>query len=260
VLEAIFAGLFGLLIGSFLNVCIYRMPRDLSVIAPRSFCPECNHQIAWFDNIPVATYLLLRGQCRRCGKRIPIRYPIVEFLTAALFFASVARLGPTLIAAKLCAFCAIQIALIFTDFEARILPDEFTIGGTILGLALAPFAYVDIGLGFGPPETATASLINAALAAFVTAGLLWSIGTLYKLVRHREGLGLGDVKMMAMVGAFVGPEGALLTLMLGAILGSVIGLLYIWVARESSTYELPFGSFLGFAAIVVAFLINTQTQ
>jgi leader peptidase (prepilin peptidase)/N-methyltransferase len=127
-MEALLALLFGLLIGSFLNVCIYRWPRDLSVVRPRSHCPACEKPIAAWDNIPLVSYVMLAGKCRQCGARISPRYPFVEFATGALFFYFVTAFGPTALAAKLCCLSAMLLALIVTDFEERILPDEFTIG------------------------------------------------------------------------------------------------------------------------------------
>jgi leader peptidase (prepilin peptidase)/N-methyltransferase len=258
VLEATFAALFGLLIGSFLNVCIYRLPRDLSVVRPRSFCPNCERQIAWFDNIPVLTWILLRGRCRHCGSRIPLRYPVVEALTAALFFAAFALFGPTLLAVKLSVFSALQVALMFTDLEERILPDEFTLGGTVVGLAFSPFVAVPFLFMplFFSPETSDRwiSVAESVFGAGFTSLVLWGIGAAYKRLRHREGLGLGDVKMMAMVGAFLGVRGALLTLIMGSLAGSILGLLFITLTRKSAaTYELPFGTFLAAAGLVVAF-------
>jgi leader peptidase (prepilin peptidase)/N-methyltransferase len=142
-LESVVAIIAGLLIGSFLNVCIYRMPRDLSVVRPRSFCPACERPIAWYDNIPVLSYFILRGRCRHCQARIPVRYLIVEMLTAVLFFVIVAALGATAVAAKLCLLVALLVGLTFADLEERILPDEFTLGGTAVGLVLAWFIPVD---------------------------------------------------------------------------------------------------------------------
>jgi len=257
-MEAVLAALAGLLIGSFLNVCIYRMPRDLSVVKPRSFCPECNQPIAWFDNIPVLSYVVLAGRCRRCGQRIPVRYPIVELLTAAAFFFSVRYLGPTLAAVKFCLFGAILIALVFSDLEERILPDEFTLGGTVLGLILAAFVPLSGGILrlilMSRKDEWLVSVGDALLAATVCAGALWAVGALYQALRHREGLGFGDVKMVAMIGAFLGIQGALLTLIVGSLLGAVVGLAYIWfTGKDASTYELPFGTFLGVAALGVGF-------
>jgi leader peptidase (prepilin peptidase) / N-methyltransferase len=260
VLEACLALLFGLLIGSFLNVCIYRMPRDLSVVRPRSFCPACQHPIAWYDNVPVLSYLLLRGRCRHCKAAISPRYPAVELLTGALFFVYVWKLGPTLAALKFCLYGAALVGLIFADLEERILPDEFTLGGAAVGLVLACFVPVKdeiaagllwlAGAHWSPPWT---SLAEAVLGAGLPCMFLWLGGWLYLKLRHREGLGLGDVKLIAMVGAFLGLRGALLTLIVGSLLGSVIGYAYIRITRQDpATYELPFGTFLGAAAIAVS--------
>ena len=258
-IEALVAALAGLLIGSFLNVCIYRLPRDLSVVKPRSFCPECNQTISWFDNIPVVSYMVLAGRCRRCGHRISARYPIVELLTAAVFFCSVKYLGPTLAAAKFCVFGAILIELVFSDLDERILPDEFTLGGTALGVIFA--AFVPPGGGilrlmfFSPNYQRLLSVGDALFAGALCGGALWAVGALYEKIRHREGLGLGDVKMVMMVGAFLGVQGALLTLIVGSLLGAIVGLCYIWfTGKDASTYELPFGTFLGVSALGVGFL------
>jgi leader peptidase (prepilin peptidase) / N-methyltransferase len=258
-LESVAVILFGLLIGSFLNVCIYRMPRDLSVVSPRSFCPSCEQPVAWYDNVPIFSYLVLRGQCRRCAKPIPLRYPLVEALTAVLFLVFVLVLGPTLAALKLCVFSALIIGLMFADIEERILPDEFTLGGVVLGLmfsALVPF-HDTFSAVFLPPYWSHTwhSLAESALGAVLPALLMWALGAAYMKIRKKEGLGLGDVKMVAMIGAFQGLHGAIGTVMLGSILGSVIGLIYIYGAKKDpGSYELPFGTFLGAGAIAMALL------
>jgi leader peptidase (prepilin peptidase)/N-methyltransferase len=256
-LEVILASLAGLLIGSFLNVCIFRMPRDLSVVAPRSFCPGCEKTIAWYDNIPLLSYLLLRARCRHCHERIPLRYPIVELATALAFAICVASLGLTLAAMKYSIFSAILIALIASDLEERILPDEFTLGGTLVGLVLA--AFVPLGFELGSMLLPTSwgprwlSVSEAAIAAGFSSGSIWLVGYLYQKWRHRDGLGLGDVKMIAMIGAFLGLKAALLTLIVASLSGALVGLGYIFVTgKDASTYELPFGSFLGFAGLAVA--------
>lgn len=264
-MDVLFALALGLLIGSFLNVCIHRMPRCLSVVRPRSHCIACERTIAWYDNIPVVSYLLLRGRCRYCGARISPRYPVVELLTGLLFLFIVLRMGPTLAAAKLCLFAALLVGLIFSDFEELILPDEFTLGGLAAGLVFAWFVPVEdvtahallwlSGIQAGPRA---GSFAEAALGAAVPSLFLWLGGWLYEKVRHREGLGLGDVKLMAMVGAFLGLRGALLTLLAGSLLGSVIGLAWIAIARkDAATFELPFGTFLGAAGIGVALFGTT---
>jgi leader peptidase (prepilin peptidase)/N-methyltransferase len=248
----------GLLIGSFLNVCIYRLPRDLSVARPsRSFCPACEKTIAWYDNIPVLSYFLLGARCRHCHKRISFRYPLVELATAAWFAWAVWALGPTPDAFRLCAFGAILIALVVTDFEEQILPDEFTLGGTVLGIVLSLFIPIHTGIAhillYDKGER-IASLGEAGLGAAVASLVLWLLRWTYEKVRHREGLGLGDVKMVAMIGAFLGLQGVLFTIMVGSILGSVVGLAFILIARKNaSSYELPYGSFLGIAGLAVAF-------
>ncbi len=249
-IEAVLAALAGLLIGSFLNVCIFRLPRDLSVVRPRSFCPGCEKMIAWYDNIPVLSFLLLGGRCRHCKQRIPLRYPIVEISTAALFAVSVASLGPTLAAAKYCIFSAILITLIASDFADRILPDEFTKGGTAIGIVFAALVPMEPGFAmlFLPPTLGWRwqSLAESALGAGFSSLMIWFVGWAYEKVRHREGLGFGDVKMIAMIGA--------------SLVGSIGGLIYIYIARkDASSYELPFGSFLGFAALVVAMYTQVLT-
>jgi leader peptidase (prepilin peptidase)/N-methyltransferase len=259
-MEAILALLFGLLIGSFLNVCIHRWPRGRSVVKPRSHCVRCRKPIAWYDNIPVVSYLLLRGRCRYCGRHISARYPAVELLTGALFFYFVRQLGLTPAAYKMCVLAAILAALIFSDLEKRILPDELTLGGALIGLGFSAFVPLrdESALGLfwllGLDLSPRAQWIGTALVgALVPAIFLWGGGWIYLKVRHREGLGLGDVKLMVMVGAFLGLQGALTTLLAGSLAGSVLSLLYIWLTKkDAATYQLPFGTFLGLAALGLA--------
>lgn len=259
-LAASLAGLFGLLIGSFLNVCIYRWPRDLSVVQPRSRCPECEAPIAWYDNIPLLSWIILRGHCRHCRAPIHWRYPLVELLTALSFAYFVFQLGLTLAAAKLCVFSAILIALVFSDLETLLLPDELTLGGLAVGLALSfvtpvpdsTFHLVGRILGFHPGSS-VGNFGEAVFGAIVPAGSIWLGGWLFEKLRHKEGLGFGDVKMLAMIGAFLGLRGALLTVILGSLLGSVVGLAFIKLTgKDTATYQLPFGTFLGAAAFVTA--------
>lgn len=258
-IEAGFALLFGLLIGSFLNVCIYRWPLDLSVVRPRSYCPACQAPIAWYDNVPLASYAILGGRCRHCRARISPRYPAVELLTGGLFFWLVYNYKLTPTAFKMCAFSAMMVGLFFTDLEQRILPDEFTVWGTVVGLVFALFAPSQdntaravlwaVGLG---SQGWIANLSAAVVAAGLPAGILWFGGWLYSKIRHREGLGFGDVKMVALLGCYLGLEAGLATLIFGSIAGSVLGLGYIKATgNDPSTYELPFGTFLSGAALVM---------
>lgn len=252
------ASIGGLLIGSFLNVCIYRMPRDISIVSPRSFCPECGKQIHWYDNIPLFSYIFLRGRCRNCRKPIGIQYPLVELVTAVLFAFTVAKYGWNLGALKWIFLEAILIVLFWTDIEERILPDELTLGGAALGILLAIFVYLPDGLAellLPAARPVWKSLTNAALGAVLLAGPMWLVAMIYARLRGREGLGLGDVKLLALLGIFLGLERGLLALLIGAAGGSTIGLAYIWLARKrAASYELPFGTFLCVAAVVVLFL------
>lgn len=256
----VLAGLFGLLIGSFLNVCIYRWPRDLSVVRPRSACTACDQPIAWYDNVPVLSFLMLRGRCRQCRTRIHWRYPVVELITALSFAYFAHKSGVSLEAAKYCVFAAILIALVFCDLDMLLLPDEFTLGGLVIGLGFALLVPVPdttfhaIASLFGAlPAGRMGMLGEALLGAIVPAGAIWLGGWLFEKLRHKEGLGFGDVKMLAMVGAFLGIRGALLTIVLGALAGSVIGLIFIKATgKDPANYPLPFGSFLGAAALVAA--------
>jgi len=259
-MEAILALLFGLLIGSFLNVCIYRWPRDLSVVKPRSHCTSCEKMIAWYDNIPVASYLILGGKCRHCKATIAWRYPVVELATALLFFYWVYTQGVTGLAIKMCIFSALLVGLMFSDLEERILPDEMTLGGIVIGLGFSLFVRVnDFSafailwmIGVQPPDKYR-SVTESAMGAALPALFLWGGGWLYEKVRHKEGLGFGDVKLIAMVGAFLGLHSALFTLLIGSVAGAIIGYSYIKLTRQDTgTYELPFGSFLALAALVAA--------
>lgn len=259
-LASLAAAAFGLVAGSFLNVCISRLPLDYSVVTPRSHCPRCGAAIAWYDNIPLLSFLLLLGRCRACRAPISLRYPLVEFSTALLFFWAWWRTGGGWAGFKWCLFAAILVELIFSDAEFRILPDEFTIGGIFAGLALAPVVPVPEGIiawlwRLRAPESSTAleSFLHALLAAVFLSGGLWLMGLAYQRIRGREGLGFGDVKMTAFLGAFLGLETGLLALLAGSLLGSVLGILWIKARGEdASTYELPFGSFLGVGALVAA--------
>lgn len=253
------AGAGGLLLGSFLNVCISRLPDDYSISEPeRSQCPNCGSLIEWYDNLPVLSFLLLRGRCRRCAIPISWRYPAVELLTGLLFFLAVRTAGWNWVGLKACVFSAILVELIFSDLETRILPDEFTKSGIVLGLLLAPMAPLPQGivsLLLNVEGRALASLVDAGAGAALTSVGLWLIGEIYRRVRKRDGLGFGDVKLVALLGAFVGLEGAILAVMVSSVLGLVLGLGWIyWRGEDPAEYELPFGSFIGSCGLLVLFL------
>jgi leader peptidase (prepilin peptidase)/N-methyltransferase len=255
-----FAALAGLLIGSFLNVCIYRVPRDLSVVRPRSFCPECGKPVAWYDNIPLLSYVRLKGRCRDCGKPIGLRYPFVELITAAFFAGTVAHFGWNLDGLKWCLFQAIMIALFWTDIEERILPDEFTLGGSALGVLFAFFTKVpgDLGQLLLPSAGVRGqSLFEALAGAFVLTLPLAAVGLIWGKVAKRQVLGLGDVKLLPCIGVFLGLEAGIQTLLLGSLIGVAIGSMYIFIMKKKAReYELPLGSFYCAAAAISPLFIK----
>ena len=252
--------LFGLLIGSFLNVCIHRWPPEESVVSPRSYCPKCKRTISWFDNIPVFSYILLRGRCRGCAESISPRYPLVEILNPVLFALIVGRFGLTADSAKMMLFASMMIVLFFTDIAEYILPDEITIGGTVIGFLLSPFLLLEDGLSSilffflgRNPEAWARSLTESVLGAVLFGGVLFVIGEIYFRVRDIDGLGLGDVKMVAMIAAFWGVPQTMFVLILGSIVAAIVGVLLIVVAKKDWKYALPFGSYLAAAAVLAMF-------
>jgi leader peptidase (prepilin peptidase)/N-methyltransferase len=232
----VLAGVLGLAVGSFLNVCIYRLPRRQSLVHPPSRCPRCGRGLSWSDNIPVVSWLALRGRCRQCGEPIAAQYPIVEIVTAVLFVAVVV-LTPTvpLIVSRLVLGSAL-IVLFMIDLEHQILPNVITLPGIAVGLALSLLA---------PP-----GIVDAAIGAALGAGVLYAIAAGYYLVRKEEGMGMGDVKMLAMIGAFLGWQSVLLTLVLSSFSGALIGIALLATSRGSMRYALPFGTFLALGAFV----------
>jgi leader peptidase (prepilin peptidase)/N-methyltransferase len=282
---ACFAFLFGLIFGSFLNVCIYRLPLGLSVVAPGSACPGCKTPIAAYDNIPVVSWWVLGGKCRSCKTSISPRYWIVELHTGLLFFASFLRLGPSLAAAKLCVFSFLVLGLIFTDADTHLLPDALTIPGIWLGLAFAPFVPVSgvMGLLYAwtplpPLDWHLASFFNALIGALLGAGFIYVAGEAWYYLRGVEAMGFGDVKLMGMVGAFLGPKLVLLTIFFGSFSGTVAGISLAYFAYQKRKrrwknaapdvaqakaqhatqammrrFPIPFGVFLGMGALISAF-------
>jgi leader peptidase (prepilin peptidase) / N-methyltransferase len=260
-LARVFSFALGLVIGSFLNVCILRIPERKSIVRPASACPKCGAAIRAYDNVPVVSYLLLGGKCRKCKNRISPMYPLVELLTAFLFLGCWLVFGPTADAVKWAAFSALMVVLVFTDLRERILPDVVNYTGLAIGLGLSMFTLPTDGaalwlsnkLFLFPPPTPVLSLIDALLGAALGSSLLWTVSEAYFRLRGREGMGLGDVKMMLMAGAFLGVKRTVLTIFAGSVLGSVLGVAFILARRKGSDYELPFGSFLGLAALLVVF-------
>jgi leader peptidase (prepilin peptidase)/N-methyltransferase len=235
---------FGLCWGSFLNVCIHRMPLYLSVVKPRSRCPGCETPIAPRDNIPIVSWLLLRGACRHCGARISFRYPAIELLTG-LFTLILAWLhGPTVAFLSGFLFCTAMLVLIFTDLDHQILPNLVTIPGTAVGFLIS---LLPGGLGW------LDSLIGLALGWTAIVAVSWA----YLKLRGVEGMGMGDAKMMALVGAFLGWAPVLLVLVLGSFLGSLAGGVMVARGKGDLQAKLPFGTFLGIAGLIALFFGET---
>ena len=290
---AIFA--LGLAFGSFLNVCIYRMPRDLSVVFPSSACPRCDHKISFYDNIPVLSWIFLLGRCRNCKARITPRYMLVELLTGVIFLACYAHFGFTLVTLKYCVFGFLLLGLIFTDAETHLLPDLLTLPGFALGLAFSLFVPVNdfasqwmSGMVSLPVSSDFSwhllSLVDALLGAAAGAGFIYGAGAIYLRARGVEGMGFGDVKLMAMVGAFLGLKLTIFTIFTASIAGSLFGLwtvMVVWakrtrrrIARQHQSasearrkawdsaaialrrHQMPFGVFLGGMAMVAFFFGN----
>jgi leader peptidase (prepilin peptidase)/N-methyltransferase len=252
--------LFGLCLGSFLNVCIHRLPKGESVVRPRSRCPRCGQAIAAYDNIPLVSYALLGGRCRHCRARISPVYPLVEALTGAALLLAYWRFGLTADGLKAALLAAAMIVLFFTDLRDRLLPDRVTLPGIVVGFVFAFWVPVEDGTaalvarGLGrPPSPMVLSVADALLGALVGAGILFVLGEVWYRLRKVEAMGLGDVKMMAMVGLCLGVKLTVVTLLLGSVTGSLVGGAYILLARKGSQYELPLGSFLAFGALVALF-------
>jgi leader peptidase (prepilin peptidase)/N-methyltransferase len=230
-------GAFGAILGSFLNACAFRLPRGVSMIRPPSSCPRCGTPIRWYDNVPVAGWIALRGRCRSCRESISPRYPIVEALTALLFVILALRYGPTPALAPALLFGWLMILVTLVDFDARIIPDAVTLPGTVLGLLVA---------WFGPLPFRDA--VIGAAGGFL---LLWGVAWAYERITGIEGMGGGDIKFAALLGAFLGWQGFLLTLFLASLGGALAGGVLMLRGRGTGKTALPFGSFLAPAALVV---------
>jgi leader peptidase (prepilin peptidase)/N-methyltransferase len=241
-LATVFVLAVGLILGSFLNVCIHRLPLGQSVVRPRSRCPCCSATVRWYDNVPILSWVLLRGRCRHCAAPISARYALVELLSAITLVALWRAFGATPEFAVAAGFGLALVVLFFTDFDHQLLPDAVTLTGFVVGLAVAWFNPFLPGAGWA---RVWASLAGAALGS----GLLWGVGALYGRFRGVEAMGFGDVKMMAMVGAFTGPAGVLFTIFAASLGGAAVGLLLIPLRGRSLQDKLPFGCFLAPAAL-----------
>ncbi|HET7618447.1 MAG TPA: A24 family peptidase [Vicinamibacterales bacterium] len=228
----------GLAVGSFLNVCIHRLPKKLSIVWPASRCPSCERPLAWFENVPLLSYAALGGRCRTCRAPISIRYPMVEAITASVFVLQYLAVGPTPLLAARLVFMSALIVLFAIDLEHQLLPNAITLPGIVCGLAFALVL---------PP-----GLIDALLGAVLGGGILFAIAEGYYRIRGEDGMGMGDVKMLAMIGAFLGWKLMLLTLILGSFAGSFVGMLILATRRGTMRAALPFGTFLAIGAAIAS--------
>lgn len=240
VLVPIVVGVLGAMIGSFLNVCIHRMPRDESIVLPGSHCTSCGKAVAWYDNIPILSWFILRGRCRHCGAAFSFRYPGIEALTAAMFVLLYLKFGLGTRLAIYALFASALIVITFVDLDFRIIPDEISIGGIPVGFALA---FVN------PDLTWMDSLTGIA----VGGGFLLALGIGYHAVTGRTGMGGGDIKLLAAIGAFLGWKSVLAVILISSVLGAVVGIAAMIVTRSDSKLALPFGPFLAGAAVLCVF-------
>jgi leader peptidase (prepilin peptidase)/N-methyltransferase len=234
----LFAAGLGAMVGSFLNVCIYRLPLKRSIAWPASACPSCKRPLSWYENVPIVSYALLRGRCRTCKTPLTIRYPLVELVTAAFFAWAWWEYGPTpLLVSRLLLGCAL-LTLFAIDVEHYILPDPITLGG--------------IGVGFAFSFFAEPGWLASLIGILVGGGTLWAIAEGYYLIRREEGMGFGDVKMLAMIGAFLGWKLTIVSVIMASFTGSIVGLALIVSGRGTMKYALPFGTFLALGAAIAA--------
>ena len=251
--------IFGLVLGSFLNVCIFRLPHGASIVRPGSHCPLCKHPIRWYDNIPVLSYILLRGRCRDCGERISLIYPVVELATAGLFLLAFRLHGWGAEFIRDAVLILTMVVIVFTDLTERRIPYAVTVPGIVIGLVFSWFVRVDsrplgglwhlIGI---VPEPSAASLAGAVAGAAVGGGLFYLAGEAFYVVRHVQGLGFGDVMLMLVVGTFFGVPLTLLTVLLGSVLAVLVALPFVALDRRRYwRFHWPYGSFLATAAIYV---------
>jgi leader peptidase (prepilin peptidase)/N-methyltransferase len=239
-LFAAVAFIFGVIVGSFLNVCICRLPKDESIVSPPSHCPDCSYQIRWYDNIPVISYILLRGKCRGCGAHISFQYPLVELLNGVLTLFLFLRYGPSLAFAALFLFCSALVVITFIDIEHQIIPDEISISGIAVGFVLSFFLKGH-------------SWQNSLLGILLGGGSLLLVAYAYQRLTGKEGMGGGDIKLLAMMGAFLGWKAVPFIIFTGSLVGSVIGVSIMLIQKKDTKLAIPFGPYLAFGAVLYIF-------
>ena len=255
-MEIIYIGIFAALIGSFLNVCVYRIPRDMSVAKPvRSFCPGCERTLPWFENIPLVSWVIQGAKCRGCKKSIPIQYPLVELLSVVNGYYTYTSFGLNLSSVIIFLLIEALIVISFIDFEFKIIPDVISLPGITIGLLMGCIA--EFYHPFSYPLTQGA--LDSLLGMLCGGGSLYLIAYFYYLYSKQEGLGGGDIKLLGWTGAMLGVSSVLPTILIGSILGSVIGVAVIIFMKGSRKTEIPFGPWLSLGAIAYIFLGTTLT-
>jgi leader peptidase (prepilin peptidase)/N-methyltransferase len=239
----LFAFVFGAVVGSFLNVCIFRLPEDLSIVFPSSHCFSCKKPVAFYDNIPIVSFILLQARCRNCKTPLSYQYPLVELLTGLAALACIVKWGITLNALSIFLFVAALIVITFIDFAHKIIPDVISLPGILYGLLIALVL---------PKITFLDSLLGALLGG----GSLLLVAGVYYLLTKQEGMGLGDVKLLAMMGAFLGWQSILFIIMIGSFTGAVIGIAVMLIKQKDRRYAIPFGPFLSLGAVGYLFYGN----
>jgi leader peptidase (prepilin peptidase)/N-methyltransferase len=240
ILFSAFAFILGAVVGSFLNVCICRLPVDESVVSPPSHCPHCQYQIRWFDNIPLVSYVLLGGKCRGCQAKISLQYPLVELLNALLSLALFMRFGPTLAFGVLFLFCSALVVITFIDIEHQIIPDEISLPGIVIGFI---FSFFLKGHGW----------LNSLLGILLGGGSLLLVAYCYQWLTGKEGMGGGDIKLLAMMGAFLGWKSIPFIIFASSLVGSVVGISLMLIQKKDSKLAIPFGPYLAFGALLFIF-------
>ena len=241
----------GAIVGSFLNVVIHRYPREESIVFPASHCTNCNTAIKAYDNVPILSYIWLAGRCRACHEPFSIRYPLVELANALFFLAIFQRTGVSPLFVVIAVVVSMILVLIYIDAEIQILPDVIDIPGIVIGLGIG--AMNQFGLGYAPDLMLSQSLIDSLAGAVIGASLLLAIALAYRLVRKIEGMGLGDVKMIAMLGAILGWAPLFPLLILASVIGALVGGVVALNSDKGMQAAVPFGVFLGLAALVMMF-------
>jgi leader peptidase (prepilin peptidase)/N-methyltransferase len=240
---AVISFIFGAMVGSFLNVCIYRLPKEESILWPGSHCPHCNKHIRYYDNIPMISYLLLKGKCRYCQEPISIQYPIIEGVTALSSFFLIIKFGPSLSYLVYFAFIAALIVIAIIDLYHQIIPDVISLPGIGVGL-LASIIIPQI------------TFFDSLIGILFGGGSLFLVATLYQWLFKREGMGGGDIKLLAMIGAFLGWKAVILTILLSSLIGSITGITIMVLKGKDFKYAIPFGPFLSIGAAIALFYQN----